>query len=230
MYLYVYDESVIKNESVLHKIEKRLTDLGLNGQIVKPGVSRNIKTAIKDKINQGAKTIVAVGNDETISSVINIVASDDSDHKGTLTIGLIPLEKNSIFSTKFGINNVDDACKILLARRLETFNLARINENYFLFDAQIENSNTSILEIDKKYTIQTLSPSNINIENNYSQKNLTLKISSKEGATKIKAHSILIVDKNNSIVTDSSFINPAPVLIIPGDDNLKIIVGKNRKI
>ena len=60
MYLYVYDETVIRNESVLHKIEKRLTDLGLSGQTIKPNIARNTRTTINDKIKQGVKTTILI--------------------------------------------------------------------------------------------------------------------------------------------------------------------------
>lgn len=230
MYLYVYDELIIKNEGVLHKIEKRLTDLGLNGQIVRPGVARNTKTAIEDKIKQGAKTIVAVGSDETISDVINIVSGSQGDHKTSLTVGVIPLEKESLFAYKFGIGGVDDACRILLARRLKNLSLARINDNFFLFKAEVRNTQTSILEINKNYSIQSLNPSQISITSKPAEKFLEVKISNKEGDSILPAKSILIVNKDNPIISDGSFKTPSPALLVPGNGFLKIIVGKNRKI
>ncbi len=232
MYVYVYDELAIKNEGFLHKIEKRLTDLGLNGQTIKPGVSKSVKLSVEDKIKQGARTIVAVGSDKGISQVMNIIANSQNDNKQNVTLGIIPAEKKneSLFAKAFGIGNIDDACNIILARRLKTFIPAKINENCFFFNADISNSESTVLEIDKKYTIQSESSIDIRISNQPTKNKLKIFLKNKKGESFFDAQSVLVVSKNDQIITDGSFKTPPPAILTPGNETIKVIVGKNRGI
>jgi NDP-sugar pyrophosphorylase family protein len=230
MYVYVYDESVIKNEAALHKIEKRLTDLGLNGQIIRPGVSKNLKIALEDKIKQGAKTIVAVGGDIIISQTINFIANSQDDNKHLLTIGVIPLDKNSIFGQAFGINNVDEACETLLSRRVEKLFLSRINENFFLFRAEITDTDSTILEINKKFTIQSPLSSDIYIFKSSVGNSLKINLSNKEGESLLRANTLLIVSKDKEVISDGAFKTASPALIEPDGGELKFVVGRKRNL
>lgn len=230
MYVYVYDELVVKNESALHKIEKRLTDLGLNGQIIKPGVSKNLKIALEDKIRQGAKTIVAVGSDNIISQTINFIASSQSDNKHFLTIGIIPLEKRSLFGRSFGIDGVDEACETLLSRRVETLALAKINEKFFLFNATISNTGSTIIEANNKFTIQSPIASDINILRTNKKNLLSLNITNKDGGSFFSASTLLAVSKDRKIITDGAFEVSSPALIEPNGGNIKFIVGRKRNL
>ena len=133
MYAYVFDEfsQQKKYEKAILQINKRLTDLGLNGKTIKPGVSKNLKSSIEDEIRRGAKTIVAVGNDKTTIKTLNSITSSQSDEKHRLCLGIIPLEaKESRLAELLGITGINNACEILLARRLKVFNTAAIGQNF----------------------------------------------------------------------------------------------------
>ena len=129
MYTYIYDDFISggKFSKLLYQIEKRLTDLNLNGKIIRLGVSKNIKAAVDDEIRQGTRTIVAVGSDKTVSQIINYIVSNKSDERHQVTLGIIPINpKENKIAEKLGIKSISDACEILLARRLEIFQLAQI--------------------------------------------------------------------------------------------------------
>lgn len=231
MYVYIYDDLVVKNEGVLHKIERRLTDLGLNGEIIKPEVSKDIKTSLEDKIKRGAKTIVAVGANENISNVINIVANSQSERQQELTLGIIPLDKKDpIFKDSFGVNNIDEACDILLARKLEKIDLAGINDSFFLFKAKIENIEKTIFEIDEKYTAQSLFSGVAEIKNGSLDKKLKLSINNKWGRSHFPAQKIIIAGKEKQIILDNSLKIDLPAAIKPNKKTIKVIVGKNRDL
>jgi hypothetical protein len=237
MYAYIYDDftSQGKFSKLLYQIEKRLTDLNLNGKIIRLGVSKNIKSAVDDEIRLGTKTIIAVGNDKTVCQVINHIASNKSDERQQITLGIIPVDpKESKIAAALGINSIGDACEILLARRLEVFQLAQINQGFFLFKAVLNASDT-ILEIDQTYIIQNLKPALVEITNNpvlseqeKPGRKLKLRVYNKEGESLFSFKDLLVVNKNAAIITDDSLAVQPPAKIKPSNEKIKIIVGKKR--
>lgn len=236
MYVYIYDEFINKgrHDKALYKVEKRLTDLGLNGKTIRLGTTKNLKSAIDDEIRQGAKTIVAVGNDQTVAQVINVIANNQSDEKYRLCLGIIPLEEKENHLAKImGIKNLNDACEVLLGRRLETFKLAAINNDFFLFNAKTETNNT-IIEIDKSFIIQPTKTAYLEINNSPKLENpkklLTLKIKEGDAESSFSFQEMLLVNKDVPIITDEALPVKTPVKIFLSDETIKIIVGKDRKI
>jgi len=236
MYVYIYDEFLGsgRHDKALHKIEKRLTDLGLNGKTIRLGTTKNLKTSIDDEIRQGAKTIVAVGNDSTVSKVINVMANNQSDEKYRLCLGMIPMEgKNSRLAGVFGVKNLNDACEILLSRRVESFSLAAVNDSFFLFKAEAM-LNEAVLEIDKEFIIQPTKSSSLEIKNNPSaEKNdRTLSLAIKDGDSKslLDFKELILVNKGTPLITDGALEIETPAKISLSDEKIKIIIGKNREI
>jgi hypothetical protein len=239
MYAYIYDgfTNEPKFRKLLYKIEKRLTDLGLNGKIIRLGVSKNIKSAVEDEIRLGTKTIVAVGDDRTVSQIINVVAGNQRNEKQQITLGIIPVaEEESKIAASFGINSIGEACEILLSRRLETFQLAQINQGFFLFEA-ILNAEDTILEIDGNYIIQNLKPALIEAfnyprwpEETFAEKKLKLRISAKDGKSLFFFRDLLIINKNAPLIADGSLEIKTPARIKLSDERIKVIVGKKLNI
>lgn len=234
MYVYIYDEFLGsgKYDKLVYTVEKRLTDLGLNGKIIRLGITKNLKSAIDDEIRQGAKTIVAVGNDRTVAQVINVIANNQSDEKYRVCLGIVPIEeKGSHLARFFGIKNINNACEILLGRRLETFNLAAINNGFFIFQAEAELLG-AILEIDKNFIVRPIKPATLEINNipepEKDKTLLSLKI--KEGNTEshFSFRELLLVNKDLPVVTDSCLEIKTPAKISLSDEKIRIIVGKER--
>jgi hypothetical protein len=236
MYTYIYDDFISggKFSKLLYQIEKRLTDLNLNGKIIRLGVSKNIKAAVDDEIRLGTKTIIAVGNDKTVSQIINHIVSNNSDERHQITLGIIPINpKENKIAEKLGIKSISDACEILLARRLEIFQLAQINQGYFLFKAELNASDT-ILEIDRNYIIQNLKPALVEITNKpivvdeKSGQKLELRVYNKEGESMFSFKNLLVVNKTAAIITDGSLAVQPPAKITTSREKIRIIVGKER--
>lgn len=236
MYTYIYDDFINggKFSKLLYQIEKRLTDLNLNGKIIRLGVSKNIKAAVDDEIRQGTRTIVAVGSDKTVSQIINYIVSNKSDERHQVTLGIIPINpKENKIAEKLGIKSISDACEILLARRLEIFQLAQINQSFFLFKAELNASDT-ILEIDRNYIIQNLKPALVEISNKPAViderpgQKLELRVYNKEGESMFSFKNLLVVNKNAAIITDGSLAIQPPAKITTSREKIRIIVGKER--
>ena len=169
MHIYIYDDytGVKKYYNLLAQIETRLTDLGLNGKIIRLNVMKNIQDAIENEVKRGAKTIIAVGNDITVSRIINAILKTEVhlQTKIETPLGIIPIgEKNNLISAGLGIKAKEEACDILSARRIEKLDIGRANNNYFLFQAEI-NAQGTILEMNKNYSIEITQPGEIKIIN-----------------------------------------------------------------
>lgn len=152
MYLYLYDHFLNDNSyyKLLSKIEMRLTDLGIGGKISRLSPLKNLKDLINDEIRFGVKTIVAVGNDETVSMVINnIVKYED------ITFGVIPIGKQNFIARDLGINDTETACDVLSARKIEKIDLGRVNNTYFISGIDIAAENKITLECEDQYQISS---------------------------------------------------------------------------
>ncbi|MFA6027351.1 MAG: diacylglycerol kinase family protein [Patescibacteria group bacterium] len=149
MFFYFYDTFINEKrfESDLIKTENRLIDLGINGRIEKLTILRNGKELIEEAIKNGAHTIVAVGDDNTLLKVINIVA----DH--SVAIGFIPLRANSKLARILGIKDCLDACDILSKRLVKKINLGKANQNYFFASISIPQVEGIKVECDEKYKV-----------------------------------------------------------------------------
>lgn len=246
MHVYIYDSFVNQNKysKALAKIETRLTDLGLNGKICRIGLMQNLNTVIDKELERNIKTIVVVGNDETIHKAIKSLV----DSK--IPLGIIPIGKNNEFAENFGIKSYESACEILASRRIENFSLGEANDKYFLTKASITTKNTS-LEIDASYSIEILGKGIIDIINLPSKSdsvdsipnsrqnngNLKLFINVKEpdgffskhlSQTVLPIKKIKITNKTYKLLMDNSVELATPVELKSSTKKINIIVGKDR--
>lgn len=163
MYLYLYDHFLNDNKYYknLSRIEMRLTDLGIGGKISRLSPLKNIKELLSDEIRFGVKTIVAVGNDETVSMVINNIVNYEN-----ITFGIIPIGKDNAIARHLGIPDEELACDVLSARKLQKIDLGKVNNTYFISGINIAAESRITLECEDSYHItpQTINCS-INICN-----------------------------------------------------------------
>ena len=165
MYCYIYDifTNQKKYEKQLAKVELLLADLGIGGKIYKLNVLKNLETIIEEAIAEGAKTIVAVGNDQTVSKIVNLIVDKN------ITLGIIPVGDGCLLAESLGINSSEAAVQILSARRLKKLDVGKINEQYFLL--ALESADKDIVFDLKDYNInprennEAVGLYNINISN-----------------------------------------------------------------
>ncbi|MCD4706060.1 hypothetical protein K8R61_03195 [bacterium] len=253
MYVYIYDEVVKKRKysKLLINIEKKITDLGLNGKIIRLEGIKNVEKIIQNEIKYGAKTVIAVGIDKTINQTINAVIklNQNKELKEIPIIGTIPIEnKENLIAKAMGISSYKDACNAILARRLKILRLAKINELFFVSQINLL-GNYNIIDIEKDYRIEIKKPCDINIINIPLSKELggKIAINSKKNDLKLliipkkskkgdplKNQSIfslkkLTISKNTKkILIDNSLEVTAPAFIKTTDKKIVFIVGKNR--
>jgi diacylglycerol kinase family enzyme len=148
MHVYIYDDYLNNSRynKIINRLEIKLTDLSLNGKILRLKGIKNIRGAIQNEMKLGNQTFIAVGNNQTINKIISAIISTNTDNdfqKKTL-LGLIPIGSDNSIANSFGIKNEIDACNILLARRIETIDLGQVGEYYFLNEISIQSLNTTL--------------------------------------------------------------------------------------
>lgn len=249
MYYYIYDQflSEKKYQAVLAKIENRLTDLEIKGKVGKLSLLNNPQELIVDEIKKGVKTVVAVGDDNTVNKIINVLA-----YYPDVCLGIIPLGSNLKIARTLGIPEGVEACNVLASRIIKKIDLGKIRNFYFF--SQIEMSgHEMLLECDGKYQITSQEDNMIYVFNfNYwsdshlanpsdglletiivpKRKGLVKKILSggraQESLFLNKKIKISHLDKPIVIKVDRRQVIKTPVLVEVAAHQLKVIVGKER--
>lgn len=144
VYCYVYDAFVQerKYERELLAIEHRITDLGLQGKIVRLALFRDPTDQIRREIEAGAKTVVVVGNDQTVHQVLNTVV----DYGATL--GLIPVGAPNVLAKILGVTKGVQACDVLSQRILAKLDVGRMNGQRFLTGVRFDQAITRVQYAD----------------------------------------------------------------------------------
>lgn len=248
MYLYIYDSflSEQKYARILTGIERRVTDLGIQGKITRLTVLKNIRELVSDAVKNGIKTIIAIGDDQTFIKIINVIATTNN-----VTLGLIPVTTNSNIARVLGIPPKELACDVIAARIVRKLDLGKINNYFFLDEARITNARVqlncngysiapttefnsvrlcNIGSHSTSHAGRTSNPTDgileaiiTPIENRFmSKKTLAPTVLP---FTKI---SITSAEEETSIVTDDQVILKTPADVEVAPEKLKVIVGSKR--
>ena len=148
MHVYIYDDYLAKPKynRAINRMEIRITDLGLNGKILRLSGIKNVKVAIENEIRLGAKTIVAVGNNQTVNKIIGAIINADvyEEFQKNTVLGIIPIGDDISIASSFGIKDEESACNILLARRVKKIDLGVVANFYFLKNLKIKSKGTNL--------------------------------------------------------------------------------------
>jgi hypothetical protein len=252
MNIYLYDSTVKDkvSEKILIRIETRLTDLGLNGKIIRLGMAQSITETIENEIKKGATTIVVVGSNYLFCQALNSLAKLEFLNEKKIPLGFIPIGVKSEIINFLGLDYEEEACNILAARRIEKFNLSQANNNYFLTQATISTIGTR-LEVDNSFTIEFMEKGEIIINNlcKHKEDQIGTKILDNHLGLLVKnknRHRLLpvskdddsffyfkilrIYNKNQNLILDNSLEIKTPSVVCAAKEKINLIVGKTRKI
>lgn len=246
MHVYIYDSFVNqkKYDGLLARVETRITDLGLNGKISRLSLMTNLRDTISNEIRRGAKTIVVVGNDQTVSQAVNALAGKE------IPLGVIPVgNDNNSIAAALGIDSEMAACDVLSARRIEKLDLGVVNNIFFLTKASITTVG-SIVEINHDYSIETAERGEINIVNmetgagggrgKFNPQDGKLELYITTGAKKIflkknisqsvfTFKQLTIINAKHALILDGAARVTAPAEVSIAKQALNVIVGKGRR-
>jgi len=246
MYQYFYDALLAEEKYArpITIIENRLADLGLQGRVSRLNLFRDPREFILEAVKRGVDTVVAVGNDETLSRVVNAVGDLG------LTVGMIPFGPKNEISKILGVGEGLAACDCLANRLIQKIDLGKINDFYFL--SHLKTNSAVSLRQGGEYSVRSLGKNEVEIYNlptaeeranpqdGYLEayikpagRKIFGKISGKNSPRDVSSYFpirkvMLEGGKGAEILVDGlKKINaPAEVQIMP--NQLRIIVGKNR--
>lgn len=160
LYAYLYDDFLSDPAyvKVLANIETRCSALGIQGRMARLAIFRSPKELVEGLVREGAQTIVIVGNDKSLEKVMWFLPDLP------VTIGYIPVTEPCGIASLLGIPIGDTACEILAARRIETLDVGRINDRYFLTDIRIPDARAQV-NVENTYRIGPSSAGTICIRN-----------------------------------------------------------------
>ncbi len=244
MNVYIYDDFLNKSRyrRALNRVEIRLTDLGLNGKIIRLGAIKNIKEAIQSEIKNGAKNIIAVGNNETANKVIGAMITDKSYgfFQKDVLFSIIPIGDNNSIAASFGIKKEEEACNILLARRIKQIDIGLAGNNIFLNKAELTSDNAKI-EINEEYSLELTKKTLVKIINlndnpnliykdriNPYDNNLNLIINGRNNDDTFLTSNNIKISGQGELLLDESVLIPLPARLGIIQEKINIIVGKDR--
>jgi len=162
MYYYVYDEFVQdpKFERELSLVETRLTDLGIAGKIARLALFRDPRELIRDEIRKGVKTIIAVGNDHTLRTIVEAATGQ------AVVLGIIPFAKeNNSMALMLGMPSGAAACDVLSARIVADLDAGEISGNRFLHTVKFAMGTDTRINCDGNYTLEPYRDCEVEVRN-----------------------------------------------------------------
>lgn len=237
MNVYIYDDFLKKHPKTVSNIEVSLNNLNLGGKIIHLENLKNISNIIKEEIASGAKTIVAVGNNQTFFRVLNATMPHIQENSN-LALAIIPAGDNNSLAKALGIKNEKEAAEIILARRIEKIDIPQANDYYFLSQINLDNTDSSI--VFDNYSISPVSKGQIKILNLPLQKCSTQNILPQDGKLDLiiegkgkqesffKVESLSLENLNKKALVDETTEISCPIKVKIGDKKINLIVGKNR--
>jgi len=237
MNLFIYDEYLKKYQKTVTGIEININKLHLNGKTIRLENIKNLSGILKDEIRNGATTIIAVGNHNTLHQTINAAIEKDQKLSSELTFALIPVGKNIELAKSLGIPDEKEACNIILSRRIKKIDLPIVNNIFFLSNVKIPNNNLEII-INNDYSVSPLKKGQTEVINlgNCSAKNilanpqdgiLDLYIKNKREDSHLIAQTIEINTEKESLIDDYITIK-GNFKIKSSNIQINLIVGKDR--
>jgi diacylglycerol kinase family enzyme len=254
MYCYLYDAFIRdrRYESLINRIEARISELGLQGKVERLTVLKNAKEIVEDAIKKDVETFVIVGDDTSITKILNYLAGKK------IILGIIPVGPQQIISSMLGIPYGDGACDTLSKRIVKRLDLGRANSQHFLVSLDVPKSSANI-DVDGTFSISAL-----NTEAHMSLTNfgplpngsssafanpedglieLVVSASRRKGVFTfghdrsdrpsvfpVRRVQITCKDECLSLVADGQGIIKTPALVEVMPAALGVIVGRNRKI
>lgn len=159
-YAYFYDEFLNDRrfEREISRLEAELARRGIEGRVARTALFRHAKDQAQDLVRGGAKNLILVGDDRTLEKLMWFLPDLD------VTIGFIPIAKSSKIadwlSIPIGVPSVD----VIGARFVETIDIGRFADRYFLTEAILP-ATDAVLDVEGKYKIQPAAGGSIRIKN-----------------------------------------------------------------
>ncbi len=159
-YAFIYDDVLNdrRYEHAVAEVDVRLTSLDLQGRVVRLSLFRNAKEIMEQMVREGVTTIVIIGNDHSLDKMLWFLPDLD------VTVGYIPIVEPWDVATLLGIPSGPTACDVLAARFVETIDIGKIDNRYFLTSVRMPRTMAAV-DIEGQYRLSAVHGGSITIQN-----------------------------------------------------------------
>jgi len=159
-YAYIYDDFLKDHryQEIVAGIEVRLASMNLSGRIGRLSLFRSPEELVHGFINQGVKNIVIVGNDNTVNKMIHTLADLP------VILGYIPVAEPYNIASLLNIPVGVEACNVVGARLIDTIDLGKVNDRYFLTEVTFDYTKGRIRMADD-YTLSMINGGAVLVRN-----------------------------------------------------------------
>lgn len=216
MYYYIFDVKRCRKKSQIDLIKNQLTSLGISGEYTFITPNQSPELLAENAINKGYNTIVAVGSDDLVNAVANMLIGRKE------VLGVLPLSASDELTTLIGCREWQEAIEVLRFRRIRDINTGKIaNGKHFLTNIFLNISSPLEVTIEFKNFIMQSTVKNLMISNYHP-----------DIEKKFHDHLDIVVEsvktRPNSFLNKlSSIINPTKEVV---NDNISFIRAKSLRI
>jgi len=123
MYYYIFDIKKCKKRSQVEQIKDYLGKLGISGEFTYPTSAQTAEELTELGLKKKYSTIVAVGGDDIINSVANVMTGQEE------AMGAIPLLASDALSGMLGVQNWREAAESLRFRKINQVHIGKTGNN-----------------------------------------------------------------------------------------------------
>ncbi|MBD3281210.1 hypothetical protein GF391_00500 [Candidatus Uhrbacteria bacterium] len=159
-YAYIYDDFLTdrRYQDIVAALETRLAAMGLDGKIGRLALFRSAKELVEGFVNQGATNIIIVGNDDTLNKVMWFLPDLP------VVVGYIPVAEPSDVAALLNVPKGLDACEAIGARLIESLDVGKLGDRYFLTQAVFKNT-TAKVRVNNSYVLSLIGGGTIKVKN-----------------------------------------------------------------
>jgi len=159
-YAYIYDDFLTdrRYQDIVAALETRLSSMGLDGKIGRLALFRSAKELVESFVEQGATNIIIVGNDDTLNKVMWFLPDLP------VVVGYIPVAIPSDVASLLNVPIGLEACGAIGARLIESLDVGKLGDRYFLTQAVFENT-TAKVKVNNAYTLSLIGGGTIRVKN-----------------------------------------------------------------
>lgn len=152
MNIFIYDSYLNqkKYNKELIALERKITDLGLNGKIIRLGMLSSLENTVEDELKKRPKTIIVVGGDALVNQVAGLMSGCETP------LAVVPMGESNQIANGLGIST-KEACAVLLSRRILNFDLGMVDDQPFVKNVVVVGKKISLL-IDDKLAVNLENP------------------------------------------------------------------------
>lgn len=169
MYHYIIDQSrlSLRNfDKLLGEVYGYLTEHQISGEVHRVTRLRNVEELTESALRTGAKTLIAVGDDQLFLQMLEVLAREPG-----VVLGYIPLAAQSEIAGILGVGNLQEACRAIAQRRIQEFDLGTVNRHHFFTNIKfgfLSSENLSLWNIFSKVRFLEPQPVSVRVDSRYS--------------------------------------------------------------